>query len=489
MTLRFAEEIKNAIEESEMTLLSLSDASGLSVDHISKMRRGVRLPQDTEKVQKLVMALQRSEEESKRLMTLYRIERMGDEEWRCMKGIQQLLEYGNKLTVSSEIKMYASEAENGEWNTDMKILYNRSDVFSFLQKMLPGTRGTVRMLAEEVPQTIVDLLALHLQREDFYCEHLFSLKPLREKSGSLYNICYVNQIMPLICSGKNYLPCYDYEKKGDAFLPNWLISDRWAIGLQKDMDGGIIEWDAKKIAWIREQYEKRKKNKRQLLLYFSDISQWGQWIMEKRRQYRAEAISGCIRPHDVKNHYIEYEPCTMMHITEEMLQKHILLPEAEKAEVIALFKARREQEMYAECAKFFTKKGAERFAKTGRISQFPDIIYTPLTITERIQLLQDFLEWVQSSDRNLYMLDERQINLSYRTFVFSTVSLVHNEFVLMIGRKGAEYVSICEQGISEKLTKFCQMLESGEMICSKEECVKAIKEVLAKLEAMEESEK
>ena len=30
-------------------------------------------------------------------MTLYRIERMGDEEWKCMKGIQRLLEYGNKL--------------------------------------------------------------------------------------------------------------------------------------------------------------------------------------------------------------------------------------------------------------------------------------------------------------------------------------------------------------------------------------------------------
>ena len=94
---KFSEEIKKVIEESEMTLLSLSDASGLSVDHISKMRRGVRLPQDTEKVQKLIIALQRSEEESRKLMTLYRIERMGDEEWKCMKGIQQLLEYGNKL--------------------------------------------------------------------------------------------------------------------------------------------------------------------------------------------------------------------------------------------------------------------------------------------------------------------------------------------------------------------------------------------------------
>lgn len=154
---KFSEEIKKVIEESEMTLLSLSDASGLSVDHISKMRRGVRLPQDTEKVQKLIIALQRSEEESRKLMTLYRIERMGDEEWKCMKGIQQLLEYGNKLPEcvfdDGENDKHIAETDSsfswlrassvcvrdvitviGEGN--IKILHNRSEVFSFLQNSL-----------------------------------------------------------------------------------------------------------------------------------------------------------------------------------------------------------------------------------------------------------------------------------------------------------------------------------------------------------------
>lgn len=503
---KFSEEIKKVIEESEMTLLSLSDASGLSVDHISKMRRGVRLPQDTEKVQKLIIALQRSEEESRKLMTLYRIERMGDEEWKCMKGIQQLLEYGNKLPEcvfdDGENDKHIAETDSsfswlrassvcvrdvitvmGEGN--IKILHNRSEVFSFLQKILPQTRGTLHMFTEEMSETIIELLAMHLQRDDFRCEHLFSLKTLREKSGSLYNIRYVNQIMPLICSGKNYQPYYDYEEKGNAFLSNWLISEHWAVGLQKDMEGGIVEWEEEKLAWIRQQYENRKKNKRQLLLQFSDIYQWGEWLVRNRSQYRAETVSGCVRPQDVKNHYIEYEPCMMMQITEETMQKHLLLPEQAKAEAIALFKVRREQEMQVGNVKFFTRKGMERFAKTGRISQFSDLIYTPLTVPERIYYLRCFLNWVRQSPQNIYMLDERQINVSFRTFVFSTVSLMHNEFTLMIGREGAEYVSICEQGISEKLSKFCYMLESGEMVCTQEECVKAVKEVIAELEEAE----
>lgn len=482
---KFSEEIKKAIEESELTLLSLSDASGLSLDHISKMRRGVRLPQDTEKVRKLVAALQRSDEESRRLMTLYRMERMGDEEWRCMKGIQRLLEYGNTLgKQTGEMQLPAAAAVQNALPTEVRVLHNRNEVFIFLQKLLSQTGGTLHMLTGELPETIVALLALHLQRGDFRCEHLFSLKSLREASGSLYNICYVNQIMPLICSGKNYQPCYDYDERGNAFLPNWLFTERWAVGLQKDMEGGIVEWEEEKIAWIRQQYENRRRNKRQLLMQFPSMPQWAAWVIQNGDAYRAEAVSGCVRPQDVKNYFIESEPCVMMGLTEEMLEKHLLLPEPARSGVRTLCRQRFEQVTQSKNMMFFTRSGLKRFAGSGRISQYPENIYTPLTVAERIFLLRRFLKWLGQPSPNIYMFDDRLINVSDRTYVFSTVSLVHNEFTLMLGCEGAEYVSICELGISDKLNKFCHMLESGEMVCTREECERAIEEVIAELEAM-----
>ena len=53
----------------------------------------------------------------------------------------------------------------GEGN--IKILHNRSEVFSFLQKILPQTRGTLYMFTEEMSESIIELLAMHLQRDDF----------------------------------------------------------------------------------------------------------------------------------------------------------------------------------------------------------------------------------------------------------------------------------------------------------------------------------
>lgn len=485
---KFSEEIKKAIEESELTLLSLSDASGLTLDHISKMRRGVRLPQDTEKIRKLITALQRSDEESRRLMTMYRIERMGDEEWSCMKGIQRLLEYGNALGQKSrEMKVPAAAVQN-PLPTEVRVLHNRSEVFSFLQKMLSQFSGTLHMLTGELPETIVELLALHLRREDFCCEHLFSLKSLREKSGSLYNISYVNRIMPLICAGKNYQAIYDYDESGNTLLPNWLLTDRWIIGLQKDMEGGVVEWDSEAVAWFRQQYDGRRKNKRQLLKQFPTMQHWASWVIDNSNAYRAEAVSGCVRPQDVKNYLIESEPCVMMSLTEEMLEAHLLLPEPARTEAMTVCKQRFEQLTQMKNMMFFTRSGLQRFARTGRISQFPEQIYTPLSVRERIQLLQGFREWLGQSSPGIYMFDDRQINVSDRTYVFTTVSLVHNEFTLMLGREGAEYVSICELGISDKLSKFCHMLENGEMVCTQEECERAIEEAVAELEAMENTE-
>ena len=96
-------------------------------------------------------------------------------------------------------------------------------------------------------------------------------------------------------------------------------------------------------------------------------------------------------PQDVKNHYIEFEPCIMMQITEDTLDRHLLLPEPDKEKLIALFKIRREQERQTGNVKFFTRQGMEQFAKTGCISQFPAQIYKPLTIPERIDYLECFL--------------------------------------------------------------------------------------------------
>lgn len=306
----FSEAIKEEIKKSGQTLLYLSDASGLSLDHISKMRQGKRLPQDTEKIRKLIMALQCSEKVTRNLFSLYKIERMGSEEWSCMQEIKKILESTNSfLEPGGENEKKSSGKMREECRKqDIYILNSRTEVLAFLEKMLPQCGNVLRMSTEEVPEAVVELLALYLNRNRIRCEHLFSLKTIREQGGSLYNLQYVNRIMPLIRSGKEYVPCYDYEEIGNAFFPNWLIGAHWAICLQRNMESGLIIWEAAKISYLQKLYESKKKNTRHLLRYFADVNEWGEWVSENRRQYLCEMEKSNLRPQDVKNYYMEYDP-------------------------------------------------------------------------------------------------------------------------------------------------------------------------------------
>lgn len=479
----FSEAIKEEIKKSGQTLLYLSDASGLSLDHISKMRQGKRLPQDTEKVRKLILALQCSEKVASNLLSLYKIERMGSEEWSCMQEIKKVLESTNSFleTGGKYRQNHSKKAEEESLKRDIHVLRSRTEVLAFLEKMLPQCGSVLRMSTEEVPEAVVELLALYLNRTGIRCEHLFSLKTIREQGGSLYNLQYVNRIMPLIRSGKEYDPCYDYEEIGNAFLPNWLISDHWAIGLQRNMESGLIVWDPAKLEYLQKLYESKKKNTRHLLRYFADVNEWGEWVSENRKQYLCEMEKSNLRPQDVKNYYMEYNPCILRMLTEELLNRHLLPGEAEKTMLIGLWKMRRYQMDQERAVRFFTRKGLEHFASTGVLSEIPEQLYTPVTIPERIELLENFLEWMKKPEAGIYLIDESQFDFPKGTFVYSTVSLVHNELTLYLGREDANYCSIFEQGVSEELNRFCHMMEDGEMICSLEEGEKQVLEVIEKL--------
>lgn len=475
----FSEAIKGEIKKSGQTLLYLSDASGLSLDHISKMRQGKRLPQDAEKVRKLIMALQCSEKVSQTLFSLYKKERMGREEWDCMQEIKKLLEAPNGFLESSAEP--AKKPPKQESMRKVRVLNSRTEVLSFLQKMLPTCSSVLRMATEEIPEAVVELLALSLNQFQIHCEHLFSLKTIRVAGGSLYNLRFINRIMPLIRSGKNYFPYYDYEEKADDFLPNWLICDQWAVGLQRDMESGIVIWEEEQISYLRRRYERKKKNKRSLLRHFSDIDQWAVWITENRKHYLSEIQTAGFRPQDVKNYYMEYGPCFLNVLSVKLLEKHLLLGEPEKSGLIQYWILRKQQIDQEKAVHFFTREGLEYSISTGRLSEIPEQIYTPFSIPERIELLEKFLAWVKEPDARVYMLDDRQLNLPIGTFVYSTVSMVDNELILYLGREDVTYCSVIEQGIADKLNRFCHMLEEGEMICPQEECERIIGEMIEKL--------
>ena len=99
------------------------------------------------------MALQCSEDVSKTLFSLYKIERMGNEEWNCMQEIKKMLEY---RTGFLDIAQLDIQVEKGDWEAlqDIHVLHSRTEVISFLQRVLSQSGHILRMSTEELPEAV-----------------------------------------------------------------------------------------------------------------------------------------------------------------------------------------------------------------------------------------------------------------------------------------------------------------------------------------------
>lgn len=474
----FSEAIKTEIKKSKQTLLYLSDISGLSLDHISKMRQGKRLPQDEEKIKKLISALQCSEKTALSLISMYKIERMGHEQWNCMQEIKKMLEYHSTFLEGSWKNQYGLNKEVRK----IKVLQTKTEVMEFIQYVLSCIGDTeeekIRIITEEIPEMLVEILTQHLNRCHFTCEHLFSLKKNRDPGGSLCNIRFINQIMPLIQSEGKYIPYYDYEDTGEEMLPNWIMGKEWAIGLRGNMGGGIVLWDKEQIEYLEYLFERKKRNKRQLLKCFDDLTQWIEEVNERKGRYLKENEGNSFRSFDAKNYYLETTPCLWFLIPMELLEKHILLEKEEKNQLMELVRHRITQLYQENRVLFFTIEGIERIADEGRFSGIPENIYSPLTMSERKIVLEKYLQWMVKKESQYFIIDTSQLDLAPQTSVYSTVSLADNEvsFCMAVGKN--TYCSIREAGVAEKINQFCHMMEDGEFVYSREKGIDLIRKII-----------
>ena len=92
MKTEFSSQLERLIKSQKKTLRYLAEASGLQLDYISKMSKGKRLPQEEEKVLRLLDALECTSGKKTELLNLYRKEKLGTFRWNCMEELIRIIE-------------------------------------------------------------------------------------------------------------------------------------------------------------------------------------------------------------------------------------------------------------------------------------------------------------------------------------------------------------------------------------------------------------
>ena len=210
----FSEKLAHEIRNTNKPLRYLAEASGLQLDYISKMCRGKRIPQDEEKLKKLLDAMECVMRTRDILLQLYRQEKMGKIRWDCMKEMIRIIEQD-----ASEYMMDRKGFPKGGMRKSAAV--NQEEVFLFLQEIFSDnekkriciwTAAARQEAMERLMQMISGMACgiilkekgqLEALKTEFWKKYRMA-RPLVNRSGISQYMNKVNQMMNTGYVTRNY---------------------------------------------------------------------------------------------------------------------------------------------------------------------------------------------------------------------------------------------------------------------------------------------
>ncbi len=307
----FSEKLAQEIKNTNKPLRYLAEASGLQLDYISKMSRGKRIPQDEEKLKRLLDAMECVTQARETLLQLYRQERMGKTQWSCMKELIQIIEQDVSENVMDRQSFPKKEGKE-------EAVLSREEVFCFLQSMLTGNeKKRLCIWTAAVKQESMERLMQMIS--GMACgsiDHLFPMWQNRDDENTLVNLKRLRVIKPAVLND-NYHPSFYYlkneEENSCGLFPNWFLSEDAALGVNDAMDCGIVLRRKGQIEALKAEFLEKFRMAKPLVNR-SDISEY----MDK---VNLMMDTGYV----TRNYYLEQSPCLLHLIPVSLLKEHILI--------------------------------------------------------------------------------------------------------------------------------------------------------------------
>jgi len=435
----FSEEIKSEIKKSGRTLLYLSGISGLSLDHISKMRLGKRLPQDERKIRRLIGALECTDGTERRLLSLYKAEKMGKSEWDCIEETKRLLEFQwNAKGKYSEPLELMGEKDICR----LTVLNNRSEICAFLMRVMTSewqypkgsNHSVLYMKTGRLPEEIVCVLAACGERKEWFCEHLFMMLRNVDAEAACWNLQSVNRLLPFLGAKGRYVPVFEYVEYETELDINWIVGEKWALGMDKTMESGLVIWDEAQIEYLRNYVGKRIRCGRRLL---------EPWI--GREEILCEAAES-----ERKKYFLSEFPYPLLWKRRESCLHWYFSLEGLK--------------------KFLLGEGVEeKLAGTSRL------------LRERRRIVEEYLSRLEVGEETCRLTDRTQFTPAFGNCWFVTSVGAGRGFSVHISDISDDTgtgMSINEPGIAERIFCFMELMESGEFLLSRKESICEIRRLL-----------
>lgn len=181
--------------------------------------------------------------------------------------------------------------------------------------------------------------------------------------------------------------------------------------------------------------------------------------------------------------FLEYQPCFAVWAGRELVEQVVAQGIPRREELIEGFMKRTRQ--LADGSRFFhyfTEEGIWEFVRTGICADYPREYTRPLTVKERLAILEQIRASVEKEEGELGIVDSKNLMLTKRLNVFASGGCGLN-LILYDERLGYRYLLIRENSLCRAFAEYIESMRENGDVCSKERNLEILEECIASLKA------
>ncbi len=312
---------------------------------------------------------------------------------------------------------------------EMTVLDGQSQItncmFEILAQEAQEEQGKIQIFMDPDFSSIIDYLAsLGCRNHSLQIEHIFCMDNTQQlmDNGQNYNLYCLEQILPLYTCGCLYNAYYFYDtmftrKNTLEIFSVMLITSRYALLFTRDRSQGILFGNRASVQLYRNIFGR----------FYPSVSSFADKVTDVISQIQ-RLISFDFGEKDI--YIFQPLPCLTYCLPEEFLNRYLYPDLPGREHVLGMLSdfIRRTKDSFSERRPYFlfTEQGVRDFLETGRVPDYPDYVYAPFSIRDRMFLIQEIMK--KCLPQQLCMLKK---NYFYSNRSISIFSSPHSGYLFL----------------------------------------------------------
>lgn len=401
------------IHEKNIKVYPLSKYCDFDRATMYKIINGKRNPPSWDIIEKMSDFMRLTPTEYEQFKEAYKISKVGPDNYYRRKSTENfLMHFPDKFSIHPASPANPSFKEEVQTpacasiQTQVELNYALRNILLNESKKGEGKAALFMQPDHEGLFSLLSSLNLGYTLE---IRHIFCLSnnEILNKDHELYNLEYFNNIFPLYLRNLNYQASYFYDSIHSHFfnlnaLPYFIVTSQYVVSFSSDYQYGIFYSDPDVVSQFWKIFYSFQNKCTPLFQIFH---------MLPNNLHMLQNIS----LNTYESYLLQPEACFTPFISDKILEHALspMLPDRDRLlPVISAF-FNKNTENLASMHVYFTKRGIQRFTKTGLLKELPSDFFRPFLITERLQMLQKLLPCcIQGTYRMLKQpLNQLPINL------------------------------------------------------------------------------